>query len=138
MFNKALKKAKENKKGFTLAELLIVVAIIAVLVAISIPIFTSQLEKSRDSVTVANLRSAYAEASALMVTDAESTDAKSGNATKTTANTVQVTGVNIPCTDGNADVSELPFTITLKDTAQKDATVTFTFDLAKGTVSATY
>ena len=40
------KKAKENKKGFTLAELLIVVAIIAVLVAISIPIFTSQLEKS--------------------------------------------------------------------------------------------
>ncbi|MFR7953894.1 MAG: type IV pilin protein [Ruminococcus sp.] len=41
------KKAKENKKGFTLAELLIVVAIIAVLVAISIPIFNSQLEKSR-------------------------------------------------------------------------------------------
>ena len=39
------KKAKENKKGFTLAELLIVVAIIAVLVAISIPIFTAQLEK---------------------------------------------------------------------------------------------
>ena len=29
-----LKKIKENKKGFTLAELLIVVAIIAVLVAI--------------------------------------------------------------------------------------------------------
>ena len=44
---------KLNKKhGFTLAELLIVVAIIAVLVAISIPIFTSQLEKSRDAVTV--------------------------------------------------------------------------------------
>lgn len=39
-------KFKENiKKGFTLAELLIVVAIIAVLVAISIPIFSSQLEK---------------------------------------------------------------------------------------------
>ena len=31
---------KVNKKGFTLAELLIVVAIIAVLVAISTPIFT--------------------------------------------------------------------------------------------------
>ena len=39
------KRVKKNKKGFTLAELLIVVAIIAVLVAISIPIFTSQLEK---------------------------------------------------------------------------------------------
>lgn len=32
---------KNEKKGFTLAELLIVVAIIAVLVAISIPIFNS-------------------------------------------------------------------------------------------------
>ena len=55
---------KQNKYGFTLAELLIVVAIIAVLVAIAIPIFTSQLEKSRDAVTMANLRSAYAEAAA--------------------------------------------------------------------------
>lgn len=36
---------KKNKQGFTLAELLIVVAIIAVLVAISIPIFSSQLKK---------------------------------------------------------------------------------------------
>ena len=33
---------KTNKKGFTLAELLIVVAIIAVLVAIAIPVFTTQ------------------------------------------------------------------------------------------------
>lgn len=56
-----LKRAKENKKGFTLAELLIVVAIIAVLVAISIPIFTSQLEKSREAVDAANIRAAYAE-----------------------------------------------------------------------------
>ena len=54
---------KKNKKGFTLAELLIVVAIIAVLVAISIPIFTRQLERARDAASVANLRSAYAVAS---------------------------------------------------------------------------
>lgn len=52
---------KTNKKGFTLAELLIVVAIIAVLVAIAIPIFTSQLEKSREAVDAANIRAAYAE-----------------------------------------------------------------------------
>ena len=61
---KMLKKAKENKKGFTLAELLIVVAIIAVLVAISIPIFNSQLEKSREAVDAANIRAAYAEITA--------------------------------------------------------------------------
>ncbi len=59
---------KLNKKGFTLAELLVVVAIIGVLVAISIPIFTSQLEKSRDAVTLANLRSAYAMAQAEYLT----------------------------------------------------------------------
>ena len=52
----------DNKRnGFTLAELLIVVAIIAVLVAIAIPIFNSQLEKSREAVDLANARSAYAE-----------------------------------------------------------------------------
>jgi prepilin-type N-terminal cleavage/methylation domain-containing protein len=51
---------KNNNKGFTLAELLIVVAIIAVLVAISIPIFSKQMEKSREAVDLANLRSAYA------------------------------------------------------------------------------
>ena len=52
---------KMNKKGFTMAELLIVVAIIAVLVAIAIPIFTTQLEKSREAVDAANIRAAYAE-----------------------------------------------------------------------------
>ena len=61
---------RENgKKGFTLAELLIVVAIIAVLVAISIPIFSAQLEKSREATDAANIRSAYAEVSADLLTD---------------------------------------------------------------------
>ena len=68
MLNKAIKKAKENKKGFTLAELLIVVAIIAVLVAISIPIFNSQLEKSRDAVTISNVRAAYAQSQTAVLT----------------------------------------------------------------------
>ena len=52
---------KNNNKGFTLAELLIVVAIIAVLTAIAIPVFTTQLEKSREATDLANLRSAYAD-----------------------------------------------------------------------------
>lgn len=65
-----------KKKGFTLAELLIVVAIIAVLVAISIPIFTNQLEKSRDAVSIANIRAAYAQAqSAYLTADGKTTDA---------------------------------------------------------------
>lgn len=54
---------KLDKKGFTLAELLIVVAIIAVLVAIAIPVFTTQLEKAKEATDLANIRAAYAEAS---------------------------------------------------------------------------
>ena len=50
--------SKENK-GFTLPELLIVVAIIAVLVAIAIPVFTSQMEKAREATDLANCRAAY-------------------------------------------------------------------------------
>lgn len=67
-----LMNTKLNKKGFTLAELLIVVAIIAVLVAIAIPVFTTQLEKSRDAVDMANVRAAYAEAASAYLTDQDS------------------------------------------------------------------
>ena len=66
---------RNNKKGFTLAELLIVVAIIAVLVAIAIPIFTAQLEKARDATDEANIRSAYAELSAALLTNTTTTGA---------------------------------------------------------------
>ena len=58
---KKIMRMRENK-GFTLAELLIVVAIIAVLVAVSIPIFNAQLEKSREATDLANLRAAKSEA----------------------------------------------------------------------------
>lgn len=49
-----------RKKGFTLAELLIVVAIIGVLVAVSVPIFTAQRRKAVDAVNKANIRAAKA------------------------------------------------------------------------------
>lgn len=64
-----IEEARESEDGFTLMEMLIVVAIIAVLIAIAIPIFTSQLENSRESTDAANLRSAYAVASARVLTE---------------------------------------------------------------------
>jgi prepilin-type N-terminal cleavage/methylation domain-containing protein len=51
---------RKLNKGFTLGELLIVVAIIAVLVAISIPIFNNQIKKARFATNQANARAAYA------------------------------------------------------------------------------
>lgn len=65
---------KTRGKGFTLAELLIVVAIIAVLVAISIPIFTSQLHKARVATDWANLRAYYAEIQADFISTGEYND----------------------------------------------------------------
>lgn len=62
---------KNRGKGFTLAELLIVVAIIAVLVAISIPIFTSQLHKAKVAADWANLRAYYAEIQTDFITTGE-------------------------------------------------------------------
>lgn len=47
--------------GFTLMEMLIVVAIIAVLVAVAIPTFSSQLHKARVATDWANVRSYYAQ-----------------------------------------------------------------------------
>lgn len=66
--------ATKNKKGFTLAELLVVVAIIAVLVAIMIPVFSTSVEKANHAANVANIRAAYAEA----VTDAMVSEKYSG------------------------------------------------------------
>ncbi len=51
---------RKDKKGFTLAELLIVVAVIAILVGISIPIFSSRLEESRRAVDKANAKNIVA------------------------------------------------------------------------------
>lgn len=72
------KKLKNSKKGFTLAELLIVVAIIGVLVAISIPIFTGQLEKAREATDAANIRAAYAAVSTDVLLDPQAKDEANG------------------------------------------------------------
>lgn len=57
-----LREKFRNKKGFTLIEMLIVVAIIAILIAVSIPLVGSALEKARDATDQANERAAKAEA----------------------------------------------------------------------------
>ena len=59
---KSLMTKKLNKKGFTLAELLVVVAILAILIAVSVPIFASRIEGARKSTDLANIRAAKAAA----------------------------------------------------------------------------
>ena len=54
-------KKLQNKKGFTLMEMLIVVAVIAILVAVAIPVYNAQMHKARVAADWANLRAYYAE-----------------------------------------------------------------------------
>lgn len=44
-------------------EMLIVIAIVAVLISVAVPVLSSQLERSREAVDLANVRSAYAQVS---------------------------------------------------------------------------
>ena len=53
-----------GEKGFTLMEMLIVIAIIAILIAIAIPIFTSQLNAAKAATDEANARALYAQLAA--------------------------------------------------------------------------
>ncbi len=52
---------KKNQKGFTLMEMLIVVAVIAILVAVAIPVMNAQMHKVRVRTDWANVRAYYAE-----------------------------------------------------------------------------
>ena len=65
------KRVRNRSGGFTLVEMLIVVAIIAILVAVSIPLVNSALEKANDATDQANERAAKAEAALVWLGVAE-------------------------------------------------------------------
>ena len=120
------KKVRGNKKGFTLAELLVVVAIVGILVAISIPVFTAQLSKARKATNLANLRAAKAAAVAEYLTgEKEGTmyynyDIASGKATGSetddrvakTERKLDDSATSGTAVDGNAKYTKFSVTVT--------------------------
>lgn len=64
-------KELRRKDGFTLIEMLIVVAIVAILIAVSIPLVGSSLERARKATDAANERAAKAEILICYMSDTE-------------------------------------------------------------------
>ena len=133
---------KMNKKGFTLAELLIVVAIIAVLVAIAIPVFNKQLEKSKAATDLANIRSGYADVVSAYLTgdiDFGGADTKTatlkvdGTAFTGTGDTYKTKGAS-----ANADATATVGSLKVNGTGftwSKNQTITYTINSAGAVTS---
>ena len=61
-----IKKLKENKKGFTLVELIVVLVILAILAALLIPALTGYIDKAKDKSITAETRQAVMAAQPLV------------------------------------------------------------------------
>lgn len=104
---------KMNKKGFTLIEMLVVIAIIAVLVSIIVPVVSNSTTKAAAATNAANLRSVMAEVQVLILEDTKSTVEVSTDGTKCTVtqsdNTTK-TEITLPlgkaCKAGTVDIAK--------------------------------
>jgi type IV pilus assembly protein PilA len=105
-----------------------------VLVAISIPIFTSQLEKSREATDAANIRSAYAEVVAAAITD----DGNAHTATvklKQQQDDWQTTGIDIA--SGEITTTESAVNgATITGVPKKNGSAVVTYTPASGSTAA--
>ena len=104
---------RRSRKGFTLAELLIVVAIIAVLVAIAVPLFVGALNDAEKRVGEADCRSVRAAAVAEILLKHGNGDDATYGATGPWYVTAKV--------DGSGEITEL--TITKDESSSKKLTL---------------
>ena len=109
---------KMNKKGFTLIEMLVVIAIIAVLVAIIIPTVTSATTKAAAATNAANLRSTKAAIVTAALSDVTFAD---GNYTAAQVNDKLTNDIEIPAAKtgaGEAAGTDLTFGLTVSNTGK--------------------
>ncbi|MCR1840465.1 type II secretion system protein [Murimonas intestini] len=106
IFAKA-KKARENKKGFTLVELIVVLVILAILAAILVPALLGWIDKAKEKQIVLNARTAYLAAQTLASEEYGKTQPDVANVTTTAVETLaqlpagSVTSIGFYTTEGN-------------------------------------
>lgn len=140
MMNKMRK--MKNKKGFTLMEMLIVVAIIAILIAIAIPTFASSLNKARVATDEANIRAGYASVMADVLTNEGENSGETGQTAKEyTLNTdgsvttgVTTGGTAYTCKGNNTDATVKVGGANV-GVWQKNDGVKYSYDYATGKVT---
>lgn len=110
----ALRKKLKNKKGFTLMEMLIVVAIIVILLAIAIPSFNNALRKSKLAADQANVRAWYAEQMVTLMTE---------------------TDADVPASYDGPDLQIDGATVDIDGDSAEDFTVTYSTDDADETMT---
>lgn len=97
---------KGKNKGFTLAELLIVVAILAVLVAIAIPIFVGQIKNAREKTYIYNCRNLVQAAQLIAMEDYEANTLDSGFLSSHKKDIFATAGLS---QSGGSDITQLTF-----------------------------
>ena len=119
---------KLNKKGFTLVEMLVVIAIIAVLVAIIVPTTSSATNKAKASANAANLRSVLAEIGIALLNedvDASTTSITYSDGVVTVKGTTgDGTKITVPAGKTVDDMTAAAFTFEI-DSDTKDITVKY-------------
>ena len=117
-----LRKKLKNKKGFTLMEMLIVIAIIVILLAIAIPSFNNSLNKAKTAADEANVRSYYAEVMVKnMTADPDDVKLKTDGVQadmESLGYTLQAKGATVTATGNTVDEYKITYTNTFmnKDT----------------------
>ena len=97
---KLLNKKQKNNKGFSLVELIVVIAIMVVLVAVLAPVFTKYIESSRRSTDVQNANS-IAEAVLADVADGKISGDKTAVVQEGDGGYVPTAIAKVPQTKGN-------------------------------------
>ncbi len=112
---------KLNKKGFTIVELVIVIAVIAILAAVLIPTFSSVIEKANKSSAEQAVTASYQDALAEVMSDGSVAD---GGEEQT------VNGIKFTITEDSGTISATAdVTNATNDSVKK---YDFTFNSSKG------